>query len=129
MTNSPDDLEQRFRQLEREVDRAFTGDRLKSADPEAESQQQPTTNGNPVESGQTLVDSAKAGGMELLRWINGLTGPVKVVAVIALGLAVFSILNFVFRLVVAAISVGIMALVGYVLYKLFFAPTAPPSNS
>lgn len=129
MTNSPDDLEQRFRQLEREVDRAFTGDRMKSADPEAEPQQQPTTNGNAVDSGQTLVDSAKAGGMELLRWINGLTGPVKVVAVIALGIAVFSILNFVFRIVVAAISVGIMALVGYVLYKLFFAPTPPSSNS
>ncbi|MEI6427370.1 MAG: hypothetical protein WCO45_03120 [Pseudanabaena sp. ELA607] len=112
--NKPDDLEERFRQLEQEVmkNRPPAGEPNKRAEPEVVGMQQG-------------VETAKQGLAGLVEWINSLTGPVKVIAIVVLGLITFSLLNFVFKAVMAIISISIMALVGYVLYKLFFESNNP----
>ena len=113
-----DSLEERFRELEREV---------------MSNKQQPTSD-NPnkraepefVAVGQG-VDVAKNSLGGLIGWVNGLTGATKVVATVVIGLVAFTILSFVFKLITAAISIGIMALVGFILYKVFFESS--PKNT
>jgi hypothetical protein len=113
--NQQDDLEERFRQLEQEVmkNRAPGTEPNKRAEPE-------------IVGIQQGVETAKQGLAGLIEWVNSLTGPVKVIAIVVLGLIAFSLLNFVFKAVMAVISISIMALVGYVLYKLFFEPSKNP---
>ncbi len=112
---SQDNLEERFRELEREVMgkqtvNAQTHDPNKRAEPEF------------VAVGQS-VDAAKTGLGSLIAWVNSLTGATKIAAIVVIGLVTFTIMNFVFKLVTAAISIGIMALVGFILYKVFFEPS------
>jgi hypothetical protein len=112
-----DNLEERFRELEREVmgnkqqANSQMHDPNKRAEPEF------------VAVGQG-VDAAKTSLSSLITWVNGLTGATKVAAIVVIGLVAFTILNFVFKLLTAAISIGIMALVGLILYKVFFEPSA-----
>jgi len=114
-----DNLEERFRELEREMmgnkqqASSQTHDPNKRAEPEF------------VAVGQS-VEAAKTGLGSLIAWVNSLTGPTKVAAIVAIGLVSFTILSFVFKLVSLAISIGIMALVGFILYKVFFEPS--PAN-
>jgi hypothetical protein len=108
-----DNLEERFRELEREV----MGKQQASPEPNKRAEPEFVA----VEQG---VEAAKTGVSSLIDWVNGLTGATKVVAIVILGIAAFTILNFVFKLVAAVISLGIMALVGFILYKVFFEPTA-----
>lgn len=114
-----DNLEERFRELEREViankqqTSSQTHDPNKRAEPEF------------VAVGQS-VEAAKTGLGSLIAWVNSLTGATKVAAIVAIGLVSFTILSFVFKLVSLAISIGIMALVGFILYKVFFEPS--PTN-
>jgi hypothetical protein len=114
-----DNLEERFRELEREVmgnkqqASSQTHDPNKRAEPEF------------VAVGQS-VEAAKTGLGSLIAWVNSLTGATKVAAIVAIGLVSFTILSFVFKLVSLAISIGIMALVGFILYKVFFEPS--PTN-
>lgn len=110
-----DNLEERFRELEREV----------MGKQQANSQSQdPNKRAEPefVAVGQS-VEAAKTGLGSLIAWVNSLTGATKIAAIVVIGLVAFTILNFVFKLVTAAISIGILALVGFVLYKVFFEPT------
>jgi hypothetical protein len=108
-----DNLEERFRELEREV----MGKQAK-ANPEPDKRAEPEFVA--VEQG---VEAAKTGLGSLIAWVNSLTGATKVAAIVVIGLVAFTLLNFVFKLVTAAISIGIMALVGFILYKVFFEPT------
>lgn len=108
-----DNLEERFRELEREV----MGKQAK-ANPEPDKRAEPEF----VAVGQS-VEAAKTGLGSLIAWVNSLTGATKVAAIVVIGLVAFTLLNFVFKLVTAAISIGILALVGFVLYKVFFEPT------
>jgi hypothetical protein len=118
--SQPDNLEERFRELEREVmgnkqqASGQTQDPNKRAEPER------------IAIGQS-VDAAKTGLGSLVAWVNSLTGATKVAAIVVIGLVSFTILSFIFKLVTAAISIGIMALVGFILYKVFFEPS--PTNS
>lgn len=110
-----DNLEERFRELEREVmgkqaANGQTHDPNKRAEPEF------------IAVGQS-VDAAKTGLGSLIAWVNSLTGATKIAAIVVIGLVTFTIMNFVFKLVTAAISIGIMALVGFILYKVFFEPS------
>ncbi len=109
-----DNLEERFRELEREV----MGNKQ-----QANGQHDPNKRAEPerIAIGQS-VDAAKTGLGSLVAWVNSLTGATKVAAIIVIGLVSFTILSFVFKLVAAAISIGIMALVGFILYKVFFEP-------
>ena len=118
--SQPDNLEERFRELEREVmgnkqpASGQTHDPNKRAEPER------------IAIGQS-VDAAKTGLGSLIAWVNSLTGATKVAAIVVIGLVSFTILSFIFRLVTAAISIGIMALVGFILYKVFFEPSPTKS--
>jgi len=107
-----DNLEERFRELEREV----MG--KQKANPEPDKRAEPEF----AAVGQS-VEAAKTGLGSLIAWVNSLTGATKVAAIVVIGLVAFTLLNFVFKLVTAAISIGIMALVGFILYKVFFEPT------
>ena len=111
-----DNLEERFRELEREV----MGNKQQSKSPEPDKRAEPEF----VAVGQS-VDAAKTSLSSLIAWVNSLTGATKVAAIVVIGLVSFSILSFVFKLVTAAISIGIMALVGFILYKVFFESTPP----
>jgi hypothetical protein len=111
-----DNLEERFRELEREVmgNKQQANSQPHNPDKRAEPEF--------VAVGQG-VDTAKTSLSSLVAWVNSLTGVTKVVAIAVLGLVAFTILSFVFKLVTAAISIGIMALVGFILYKVFFEPS------
>jgi len=112
-----DNLEERFRELEREVmgnkqqANSQPHDPNKRAEPEFVA----------VSQG---VDAAKTSVGSLISWVNSLTGATKIAAIVVIGLVAFTILNFVFKLLTAAISIGIMALVGFILYKVFFEPSS-----
>jgi hypothetical protein len=112
--SNPNDIEERFRQLEREVN-AKSEPPLKRAEPDKNAQ-----NGSPFGVDGINVDTAKSGLSKLISWINSLTGPTKVIAIAVVGIIAFTILNILFKAVMAAISLGIMALVVFVLYKVFF---------
>jgi hypothetical protein len=110
------DIEERFRQLEREVNNAKGKEPpLKSAEPGKNSQ-----NADPFGVDGINVETAKTGLSKLISWINSLTGATKVIAIAVVGIIAFTILNILFKAVMAAISLGIMALVCFVLYKVFF---------
>lgn len=104
-----DSVEERFQQLEKEIN-AKANDTMRRAEPERQDDASVSSKFN-----YSLAS--------LISWINGLTGPTKVVAIVVVGLVAFTILNFLFKLVAAAISLSILALVGYVLYKVFFETT------
>lgn len=109
MSNS-DDLEERFRQMEREVNSKFESP-TKSADP-VKSEFNQTSN-NTVETAKTTVSG-------LVNWINSLTGVTKIVAIAVVGIITFTIVKFLVNLVAAAISLVFMFAIAYLLYKLFF---------
>ena len=110
-----DNLEERFRELEREV----MGNKQQVSNPT----HNPDKRAEPefVAVGQS-VDAAKTSLGSLISWVNSLTGATKIAAIVVIGLVVFTIINFAFKLLAAAISIGIMALVGFILYKVFFEP-------
>lgn len=110
-----DNIEERFRELEREV----MGKQANNQSQDPNKRAEPEF----VAIGQG-VDTAKTGLSSLITWVNSLTGATKIAAIVVLGLVAFTILNFVFKLVTAAISIGIMALVGFILYKVFFESSA-----
>ncbi len=108
-----DNLEERFRELEREV----MGNKQQSSS----QPHNPDKRAEPefVAVGQS-VSAAKTSLSSVVSWVNSLTGASKIAAIVAIGLVTFTILSFVFKLVTATISIGIMALVGFILYKVFF---------
>lgn len=112
-----DNLEERFRELEREVmgNKQQTNNQSYDPNKRAEPEFVAVTQAS---------DAAKANVGSLINWVNKLTGATKVAAIIVIGLVSFTILSFVFKLVTAAISIGIMALVGFILYKVFFASSS-----
>ena len=112
-----DNLEERFRELEREV----MGNKQQTS---SQQPHDPNKRAEPefVAVGQS-VEAAKTGLSSLIAWVNSLTGATKVAAIVAIGLVSFTILSSVFKLVSLAISIGIMALVGFILYKVFFEPS------
>ncbi len=115
-----DNLEERFRELEREV----MGNKQQSNNHTTNQTHNPDKRAEPefVAVGQS-VDAAKTSVGSLISWVNSLTGATKVAAIVVIGLVVFTVINFAFKLLAAAISIGLMALVGFILYKVFFEPT------
>lgn len=111
-----DNLEERFRELEREVmgNKQQSNNQTHTPDKRAEPEF--------VAVGQTVA-AAKTSVGSLITWVNSLTGATKVAAIVVIGLVVFTVTNFAFKLLAAAISIGLMALVGFILYKVFFQPT------
>ncbi len=109
-----DNLEERFRELEREVmGKQQANKQTHEPDKRAEPEFVAVSQG---------VDAAKTSLSSLIDWVNSLTGATKIAAIVVIGLVAFTILKFVFTLVTAAISIGILALVGFILYKVFFEP-------
>ena len=115
--NGLDDIEEKFRRLEHEVNEVK--EEISSDHP---GQQSPQT------SAPGILGAFKTSLADLVRWINGMTGASKVVAVVVLGLLVFTVIGFVLKLVTAAISLAILAAVVWILYKFFFEATPPSSN-
>ncbi len=115
-----DNLEERFRELEREV----MSNKQQSTNQTNNQTHNPDKRAEPefVAVGQS-VDAAKTSVGSLISWVNSLTGVTKVAAIVVIGLVVFTVINFAFKLLAAAISIGVMALVGFILYKVFFEPT------
>lgn len=112
-----DNLEERFRELEREV----MGNKQQTNNQSYDPNKDPNKRAEPeFVAVNQAGDAAKANVGSLIAWVNKLTGATKVAAIIVIGLVSFTILSFVFKLVTAAISIGIMALVGFILYKVFF---------
>jgi hypothetical protein len=103
--NRPDEFAEKFRQMEQEVYRsAGLEPPLKSADPQAQS-----------------------GGIRgIYNWVSNLSGIAKVVAVVVIGMIAFAIISFVLKLLWAAFTLAMLAIIVYVLYKVFFAPTPTP---
>lgn len=100
-----DDLEARFRELEREV-----GATPKPVPPTEQA------------SGQTVLSMTGAiaqGWRGLTGWIHSLNGPAKIVAIVVVGLLAFKLLSFFLNLLSTLISLGILAAVAYVLYQVF----------
>ena len=112
-----DNLEERFRELEREVMGNKQQINNQSYDPNKRAEPE-------FVAVTQASDAAKANVGSLINWVNKLTGATKVAAIIVIGLVSFTILSFVFKLVTAAISIGITALVGFILYKVFFASSS-----
>jgi uncharacterized membrane protein len=111
-----DDLEERFRQMEREVNNKVEAP-MKSADPFKSEFNQATEN---------TVETAKTSLSGLVGWINSLTGVTKIVAIAVVGILTFTIVKFLVNLVAAAISVAFMVAIAYLLYKLFFETKSAP---
>lgn len=122
--STKDDLEERFRSLEREV-YAETNNHppMKSADPYAQKGK-----GDSIPQIPDL-ESAKSALTGVVSWVNSLSGAARIAAIAIVGIIAFSIISFLLKLVWQAISLGVMALVIYVLYKVFFAPNPPDSQS
>ncbi|NJK59622.1 MAG: hypothetical protein HC918_04355 [Oscillatoriales cyanobacterium SM2_1_8] len=97
-----DDLEARFRELEREV----------GANP-------PPTRPMPQPEAASVTGAIAQGWQGLTGWIHGLTGPAKIVAIVVVGLLAFKLLSFFLNLLSTLISLGLLAGVAYVLYKVF----------
>ena len=110
-----DNLEERFRQLEQEVmGKQQTNKQTHEPEKRAEPEFATVSQG---------MNAAKTSLSSLIDWVNSLTGATKIAAIVVIGLVAFTILNFVFKLVTAAISISILALVGFILYKVFFEPS------
>jgi uncharacterized membrane protein len=117
MSNS-DDLEERFRQLEREVNNKFETP-MKSANPFKSEFNQASEN---------TVETAKTSLSGLVNWINSLTGVTKIIAIAVVGILTFAIVKFLVNIVAAAVSLAFMLAIAYVLYKVFFeTPSSPKS--
>jgi hypothetical protein len=102
--NYPDDFSEQLRQMEREMYRAAGLEPpLKSADPQ--------------------VQAGGVGG--IYHWVSSLKGIAKVAAVVIIGIIAFAIVSFVLKLLWAAITLAMLAVIVYVLYKVFFTPTSP----
>ncbi len=95
-----DDLESRFRELERQVGA--------SAPPP------PSAN-----ESADVTGAIAQGWRGLTGWIDGLSGPAKIVAIVVVGLLAFKLLSFFLNLLSTLISLGILAAVVYALYKIF----------
>jgi uncharacterized membrane protein len=115
-----DDLEERFRQMEREVNNKVETP-MKSADP-VKSNFQSEFN----QATENTVETAKTSLSGLVGWINSLTGVTKIVAIAVVGILTFTIVKFLVNLVAAAISVAFMVAIAYLLYKLFFETKSAP---
>jgi uncharacterized membrane protein len=116
MSNS-DDLEERFRQMEQEINNKFEPP-LKSADPVKSEFDRVSGNS---------VDTAKNSANGLISRINGLTGVTKIAAIAVVGIVLFTVVKFLVSLVAAAVSLVFMFAIAYVLYKIFFQ-TKPSSK-
>jgi ABC-type multidrug transport system fused ATPase/permease subunit len=103
--SNPNDFQDRMRQIEQEMYRsAGVEPPLKSADPTARS-----------------FDVQSIYG-----WVNSLTGVAKVVAVVIIGIIAFAVVSFILKLVWAAFTLAMLAVIVFVLYKVFFEPTPTP---
>jgi hypothetical protein len=116
--NGLDDIEEKFRRLEREVEGV-----KQEIDSDPQERQSPQT------ASPGILGAFKSSLSDLVRWINGMTGASKVVAVVVLGLLVFTVIGFVLKLVTAAISLAVLAAVVWILYKFFFEANSPKSNN
>jgi len=94
-----DDLESRFRELEREVGA--------------------NTSPPPTPQEGAVTGAIAQGWRGLTGWIDGLSGPAKIVAIVVVGLLAFKLLSFFLNLLSTLISLGLLAGVAYVLYKVF----------
>ena len=108
-----DNLEERFRELEREVMGNKQSASSQPHDPNKRAEPEFAAVGQSVEVAKTSLGS-------LVTWVNSLTGATKIAAIVVIGLVAFTILSFVFKLVTLTIAIGILALVGFILYKVFF---------
>lgn len=115
MSNS-DDLEEKFRQMEREVNSKFEAP-MKSADPFKSEFNQASEN---------TVETAKTSLSGIVNWINSLTGVTKIVAIALVGILTFTIVKFLVNLVAAAVSLAFMVAIAYILYKIFFETKSSP---
>ncbi len=111
-----DDLEERFRQMEREVNSKFETP-MKSADPFKSEFNQVSEN---------TVETAKTSLSGLVGWINSLKGVTKIVAIAVVGILTFTLVKFLVNLVAAAVSLAFMLAIGYILYKVFFETKSSP---
>jgi len=113
MANQPDNIEDRFRQLEREMqsdsDKYKVAEPLKRAEP------------------GTVPSNSPVSVQGVFSWVDRQTGVTKLVAIALLGIGGFMILSFLFRLINLAISLAIFSIVIFILYKLFLdkTPTTP----
>jgi hypothetical protein len=116
MSSKSEDIEERFRQLEREA----MAEPVKRAEPARSSE--PTAPPNTASDAIGIMSS-------LFGWIDRQTGATKIVAIASVGIIGFAILNFLFKIVAAGISLAIFAAVMYVLYKVFLekSPSDPKS--
>jgi hypothetical protein len=113
----PNDIEEKFRQLEREVQ----GDSSKYKAAEPLKRAEPSTDRTNSPANPSVSISG------LFSWVNQQTGVTKLVAIAALGIGGFIVLSFLFKLVSFAISLAIFSIVIFILYKLFFekSPSDP----
>ena len=118
--SQPDNLEERFRELEREVMGNKQPASGQTHDPNKRAEPERIAIGQSVEAAKTSLGS-------LIAWVNSLTGVTKIAAIIVIGLISFKLLTIVFELVSAAIALGLLALIGFILYKVFFEPSATKS--
>jgi hypothetical protein len=115
MSNKPDEVEERFRQLEQEV---YT---------------KSPTNKEPLKRAETDQNPPNSPGItfslsSVISWVDRQTGATKIAAIAVLGIGGFMILSFLFKLVSLAISLAIFSLVAFILYKVFFEKSpADPS--
>ena len=110
MSNQPDEIEDRFRQLEQEVYAKNSSEPAKRAEPES----------GAAMSGFSI--------QSLFSWIDQQTGVTKIVAIAVLGIGGFMVLSFLFKLVSLAISLAIFSIVAFVLYKIFFDKSSADPN-
>ncbi|MGB3695345.1 MAG: hypothetical protein WA865_22370 [Spirulinaceae cyanobacterium] len=109
--NSPErpDLEQRFKELEREVNQTSSTSGNKSTE---------------VESSLPRHDefSLEQTFERLQTWFQGLPTIAKVAVAVVAAMIGFSLLNTVLKVVTSLLSLAIMGVVLYLLYKFFLAP-------
>ncbi len=113
MSNT-DDLEERFRQMEREINNKFETPLetpLKSADPLKSSFNR---------TSEHTVTTAKNSVSGLVNWLNSLTGITKIVAISVVGIITFTVVKILVNIVAAGVSLLFMLAIAYLLYKLFF---------
>jgi hypothetical protein len=114
MSSKSEDIEERFRQLEREAN----AEPVKRA--ESDRSAEPVSQSNMAGDAVGVLSG-------LFGWIDRQTGATKIVAIASVGIIGFAILNFLFKIVTAGISLAIFATVMFVLYKVFLekSPTDP----
>jgi hypothetical protein len=112
MSNKPDEIEDRFRQLEQEI---YTRTEV---------------NSEPVKRAETDRDSpiSSFSIQSIFSWIDQQTGVTKIAAIAVFGIGGFMILSFLFKLISWAISLAIFSVVLFVLYKIFFDKSSTDPN-